>query len=57
MSEKVIHLFGNDDPRINSLVQELKSVIYKRSVGIFQLATVLGVLRTIEHELVAEMKD
>lgn len=54
MSDKVLSLFGNDDPRIESLLQEIKALIYERSVGIFQVATVIGILRIIEHEIIRD---
>ncbi len=56
-NKKIVHLFAGDDPRINSLLQDIKELIYKRGVGVFQLATVLGILRMIEHEIIKEMED
>lgn len=57
MSDKIVKLFGNDDPRIGELAEEIKKVIYARSIGVFQVATVIGVLRIVEHEILEEMKN
>ncbi len=56
MKNKVIHIFGNDDPRINLFVRDIHKVIDKRARGIFQLATVLGALTAIQQELMDELK-
>ena len=53
---KVVKLFGNDDPRINALVQDIKNLVYKRSVGVFQVATVMGILHMVQHEILNEME-
>jgi hypothetical protein len=57
MSKNVVSLFDNDDPRIDALVKDIHKVIDKRARGIFQLATVLGALRTIEYELIKEAEN
>lgn len=57
MNDRVIKLFGGDDPRIAVLTQDIKNLIYKRSVGIFQLATVLGILDMAKYEIIKEMEE
>lgn len=53
---KVVKLFGGDDLRIDSLLNEIKALVYNRGVGVFQLATVVGILRMVEHDLIEEAK-
>lgn len=53
----VTKLFGNNDPRIDTMVRDLKDMIYERSSGVFTLATVLGILQIVAHDLVKDMEN
>ena len=53
----VTKLFGNNDPRIDTMVRDLKDMIYERSSGVFTLATVLGILQMVAHDLVKDMEN
>lgn len=53
--KKVVSLFTNgDDPRIDALYNEVREVIYRRAEGTFTLASVIGVLELIKHELIED---
>lgn len=56
MNEKVVPLFGADDPRIDAFVKEVKETIYSIAADKLSIAAVLGALRVIEHEILEEQK-
>lgn len=56
MKNKVVKLFGGDDPRMGALAEEIKTLIYQRGIGVFQLSTILGILRIVEHEIIQEQE-
>jgi hypothetical protein len=56
MTERVVKMFGDDDPRIEALLGELKAIIYERGVGVFQVATIIGILQIIQQEIIEEAK-
>ena len=41
MSEKIIRLFGNNDPRITELVNDIISLIYDRATGQMTVASII----------------
>lgn len=54
---EIISIWGNDDPRIDRICADIHAVIDKRARGVFQLATVLGILDTIKYELYLEVRE
>jgi len=55
MSEQVIPLFGGGDKRAEALETAILNVIRRRGTGL-PFPLVLGVLRLIEHRLIAEVE-
>lgn len=49
----VVALFGGADMRCDALAKAIKELIYERAMGM-PLPLILGVLRIVEHELLAE---
>lgn len=57
MTHSIVKMFGDDDPRIDALHQEIKAIIYERGVGVFQVDTIIGILQILQHEIVREAND
>lgn len=51
-TKSVIPLFGGTDPRCVVLFDEIEAVIYERGKEL-PIASVLGVLRLVEHSVLA----
>lgn len=54
---KIVKMFGDDDPRIDALHQEIKAKIYERGVGVFQVSTIIGILQILQWEIMREAND
>jgi len=56
MSEQVIPLFGGGDKRAEALETAILDLIYERAADL-PFPLVLGVLRLVERQLIAEMES
>lgn len=57
MSDKIIKFCDNGDPRIDLLTCKIHEMIDEYGRGLFQLSTILGILTSIQFELMREVEQ
>lgn len=51
--ERIIQLFADCDPRIGSLRKEIENLLWERAGGRWPVATVVGLLEIIKHDIIS----